>query len=503
MNKYTEDNIILDARNISKRYGGVFALNDVSFSLEKGEILGLCGENGAGKSTLVKILGGYVTPDTGSIKIGSTDIALGQRVDPSLITIVHQELSILPHLSVLDNIMIGLKDNSAFYIRSRYRKKVAQLLEDVGLSHVAPDQLAETLSLAERQLVEIARGLASGAKVLLLDEPTATLSDAEIEKVFSIMRKLRDSGTTLVIISHRLDEVFAITDRVTVFRGGKHIFTKETASVSGPELVTAMLGHEVERGVVRPQRDHGEVLLECKNVSVNRRYGPFDFTCHKGEIVAIVGQLGSGADLFLQTLAGLAPIDSGSILLNKKPISLDTIDDANRYAISYVPEDRAGKGAFLDAPIGVNITSRALAELSNLDIIQKDADTKRAIELAESFTVNSKRNHEAVSTLSGGNQQKVVLGKAVATNPDILLLNEPTRGVDIGARADIYDRLRSRADDGLSIVFYSTDLEEILDFADRIVTVFKGELVNSVIRTETTQEQILEDILHGKGKEAA
>lgn len=394
---------ILTAANISKRYGGVFALNDVSFSLQSGEILGLCGENGAGKSTLVKILGGYVTPDSGTLEIGGMHVELGKRVDPSLITIVHQELSILPHLSVLDNIVIGMKQNGQIYRRGRYISQVEKLLTDVGLEHISPHQLAETLSLAERQLVEIARGLASGAHVLLLDEPTATLSDAEIEKVFSIMKKLKAAGTTLVIISHRLDEVFAITDRVTVFRGGKHIFTRPTKEVSGPELVSAMLGHEVERGVIRPQRACGKLLLDCKNVQVNHGYGPFDFTCHKGEIVAIVGQLGSGADLFLRSIAGLAPINNGQISLNAENIRLDSINDAEKHAISYVPEDRAGKGAFLEAPIGMNLTSRTLGILSKLGVISKSDDIQSAVELASSFTLNPARNHETVSSLSGGN----------------------------------------------------------------------------------------------------
>ena len=494
---------VLAATAISKHYGGVFALNDVSFELEKGEILGLCGENGAGKSTLVKILGGYVTPETGTLVVDGRDIEFGKRVDPSLITIVHQELSILPHLSVLDNIMLGMQDKGFIYLRRRYVDQVRQYLSAVGLDHVEPDQLAESLSLAERQLVEIARGLASGAKVLLLDEPTATLSDAEIDKVFAVMRKLKQNGTTMVIISHRLDEVFAITDRVTVFRGGRHIFTCPTAEITGPELVNAMLGHEVERGVERPPRSRGAMILDCQHVAVRGAYGPLTFTCHKGEIVALVGQLGSGADLLLQTLAGLAPIDEGNILLNGKHVLLNSVASAARQAIAYVPEDRAGKGVFLEAPIAMNLTCRALAELSSLGVISSAKDKTHSHTLATAFTIDPKRNADSVSTLSGGNQQKVVLGKAVATAPDLLLLNEPTRGVDIGARADIYQCLRERADAGLSIVFYSTDLEELLDFADRIVTVFKGQIVSDMPRSEATQQNILHDILHGPDRSAA
>ncbi len=266
---------ILTASHISKRYGGVFALNDVSFSLNKGEILGLCGENGAGKSTLVKILGGYVKPDSGRLTIDGNEIELGKRVDPALITIVHQELSIVPHLSVLDNIMLGIKKSGFWYLRRQHVESVKQHLESVGLAHVSPYQLAQTLSLAERQLVEIARGLASGAKVLLLDEPTATLSDAEIDKVFTIMRRLKAAGTTLVIISHRLDEVYTITDRVTVFRGGEHIFTRDTAQVPSEQLVSAMLGHEVERKAMHPVRPQSQdVCLACENLSLEGQFGP-------------------------------------------------------------------------------------------------------------------------------------------------------------------------------------------------------------------------------------
>ncbi len=498
-----DENNVLVASHVSKRYGGVFALSDVSFSLQKGEILGLCGENGAGKSTLVKILGGHVTPDSGTLTVAGNKIELGKRIDPSLITIVHQELSILPHLSVLDNVMLGMRSKGVLYFRRRYVQQVKQHLAAVGLEHISPFQLASSLSLAERQLVEIARGLASGAQVLLLDEPTATLSDAEIDKVFAVMRKLKAAGTTLVMISHRLDEIFTITDRVTVFRSGQHIFTRATQNLTSPELVSAMLGHDMERRAKRPPRQYGGELLSCHKLAIRDHYGPLDFHCEQGEIVALVGQMGSGADLLLQTLAGLAPQQQGTINLSGQPVHLNSVRDAGQHAISYVPEDRAGKGAFLDAPIGTNLTSRALSALSNKGVIQRRQDTQFAAQLAQAFTLNAKRNQQAVSTLSGGNQQKVVLGKAVATDPKLLLLNEPTRGVDIGARADIYDRLRARADKGLAIVFYSTDLEEILDFADRIVTVFKGQVVRSLAREQASQEGILQDILNGKQQEAA
>ncbi|QND44414.1 sugar ABC transporter ATP-binding protein (plasmid) [Rhizobium lusitanum] len=494
---------MLIATGISKQYGGVFALDNVGFELVAGEIHGLCGENGAGKSTLVKILGGLVEPSSGELTIDGHGVVLGRRIDPSLITIVHQELSILPHLSVLDNIVIGMQDKSMLYLRKRYVARVKHHLSAVGLDHVDPWSRAGGLSLAERQLVEIARGLASGAKVLLLDEPTATLSDAEIEKVFAVMRKLKDGGTTMVIISHRLDEIFAITDRVTVFRSGRHIFTRDTAALTGPELVRAMLGHDVERGVERPVRATGKCRLALEKAEVAGAYEPCDLTFAEGEIVAIVGQLGSGADVILKSLAGLAPLTTGALRIDGRLEELYSIRDAASQAIAYVPEDRAAKGVFLDAPIGVNLTSHSLADLSRGGVISRRRDRKRTRELAEALTIDPRRTLENVSVLSGGNQQKVALGKAIAPAPDVLLLNEPTRGVDIGARADIYDRLRRRADAGLSIIFYSTDLEEVLEFADRVITVFRGKIIRDASRVGLTSESILHDILHGPEKEAA
>lgn len=492
---------VLVAQGLSKRYGGVQALDDVGFDLRVGEIHGLCGENGAGKSTVVKILGGFVTPDSGSVWIDGQPLALGRKVDPQRISIVHQELSIVAHLSVLDNVMLGAREVGPLYRRSMFREAVQRHLAAVGLGQVDIDRAAATLSLAEQQLVEITRGIARGARVLLLDEPTATLSDAEIERVFAVLRKLRDGGTTIVIISHRLEEIFALTDRVTVFRSGRHIFTRDTATLTSAELVRAMIGRDVARGAhagraAQPRKDPPRLRLEGWQLA--GRFGPFDLRFESGEIVALVGQLGSGADALLESMAGLHEGCTGRLELEGRAVALDRIADAYRAGIAYVAEDRAGKGVFLDAPIALNLVSQVLGEVSPGGWVSRRLARERATELAQRFQIDAARLPHEVSTLSGGNQQKVSLGKAVAMRPRLLLLNEPTRGVDIGARSEIYARLTAMTEaEGLSILFYSTDLEEVMEVADRVITIYRGAIVRDARRSELSAGDVLHDMLHG------
>ncbi|WP_339114623.1 sugar ABC transporter ATP-binding protein [Thioclava sp. GXIMD2076] len=497
---------ILSARGLKKSYGGVRALRGMDIDLAAGEIHGLCGENGAGKSTLVKILGGFVMPDEGELGIDGMQIELGTPVDPALLSIVHQELSIIPHLSVLDNVMLGAREVGRIYRREPFRAHVRQVLDSVGLEHVALDALAETLPLAERQLIEIARGIARGAKVLLLDEPTATLSDGEIEKVFAVLRRLKaEKGTTIVIISHRLNEIFALTDRVTVLRSGQHVMTADTSALTNATLVEAMIGHEIKIGEIAPSHARHGVTprLSLNNWSVPGRVAPVSMDVQPGQILALVGQLGSGADALLESLAGLQPA-KGTLSLDGADVTPRNITQAYAAGIAYVSEDRARRGVFLEAPIGTNLVSQILDRVSRKGWIIPAAIREKATGLARGFAIDPARLPHDVSTLSGGNQQKVSLGKAAALGPRLLLLNEPTRGVDIGARSEIYDQLRSLAEaEGLAILFYSTDLEEVLDASDRIVTFYRGAVVRDADRPEMDADAILHDILHGPEKETA
>lgn len=488
----------LVVENLRKNYGGVEALRGVNFELRQGEIHALCGENGAGKSTLVKILGGLVEPTSGTIEVAGEPLRTGRRTDPRLISIVHQELSIIPDLSVLDNVLIGDDGLGEILRRSRYAKNVRARLDQIGLGHIALDTPARALTLGERQLVEIARGVARGARILLLDEPTATLSDAEIQRVFAAVRMLRDQGSTIVFISHRLPEVFELTDRVTVFRNGGHVLTAETASLTRDALVRAMIGHEVAA------RDHrsatvnapGAERIALRRFSIPGRVEPIDLSFGRGEIVAIVGQLGSGADLLIEAIAGLREHD-GDIILDGTPARCRSTREAIAHGIAYVPEDRAGKGVFLDAPIETNITASILARITRLGFLQHGAAASRVKALAQQFTIDARRLTAQVGHLSGGNQQKVAIAKAAALDPRVLVLNEPTRGVDIGARTEIYGQLRAIAETGVTILFFTTDIEEVLEFADRVITVFRGARVSDRPAQDLGMNDILTDIVHG------
>jgi ribose transport system ATP-binding protein len=491
---------VLVAKDLTKRYGGIMALQGLSLNLVGGEIHGLCGENGAGKSTLIKILGGLVRPDSGEVRVDDRVFALGQRTDPRLISIVHQELAIVPTLSVLDNVMLGMGGVSPFYFAGRLRARVRQGLDEVGLGHVSLDALAGTLSLAERQLVEIARGVARQARVLLLDEPTATLSDAEIGRVFTAARLLRDRGTALVFVSHRLDEVFALTDRVTVLRNGEHVLTEMTAALTSRDLVRGMIGRDLVRSRVRAATARPDSLprLAVSSLRCGEMLRPVDLALAPGEILAVVGQLGSGADVLVESLAGLRGAVQGRVAVDGHDIAIGSVGAAMRAGIAYVPEDRAGKGVFLDAPVWMNLTASVMDRFSRGGIMLRAAELQRGRDLAAMFQIDPRRLPSEAATLSGGNQQKVSLGKAAALTPRILILNEPTRGVDIGARSEIYGTLRRLAEQGLAILFYSTDLEEVLELADRVVTIFRGQIVRSIGHEALEADAILHDILRGR-----
>lgn len=492
---------IVQVTGLRKTYGGVQALKGVDFELKPGEIHGLCGENGAGKSTLVKILGGLVEPDEGQILFDGAALRLGKRTDPSCISIVHQELSIVPALSVMDNVLMGNIRVGRIYFRGRYRADVRRQLDSIGLTHLSLDQPASELSLAERQLVEIARCVLHGAKVLILDEPTATLAESEIARVFTAVRWLRDQGTTVVFISHRLNEVFDLTDRITVFRSGERILTAPTVQMDTSSLVLAMVGHEVERrailGTINPYAHVTKLQLD--GFAVAHACLPVNLSVSPGEVVGVVGQLGSGADRLVEAIAGVRP-HSGKLLIDGEVVDIQSPRKAITHGIAYVPEDRAGKGVFLEASIGHNSTASILSRLTRFGRLVHDREREATHELMKSFTLDAKRISSKVSTLSGGNQQKVAIAKAAAASPQILVLNEPTRGVDIGARAEIYSQLRSMSARGLTVVFFSTDFEEVLELADRVITVFRGEIVNDRSIEQCSMTTILMDILHGHGE---
>ncbi|WP_412066933.1 ATP-binding cassette domain-containing protein [Rhizobium sp. SYY.PMSO] len=345
-----------------------------------------------------------------------------------------------------------------------------------------------------------------GARVLILDEPTASLSDAEIQRVFETVRWLRGQGTAVIYISHRLPEIFALTDRVTVFRNGQRVMTKPTGEWTNDELVTEMIGREVSSAhSIRNSAElaAADTVVRLAGLGVPGKFQPVDLSFRKGEIVGLIGQLGAGANAMVETLAGLERHYTGSIGIDGQAVNVTSIAAATRAGIAYVSEDRGGKSLFLGAPIEVNLTAAILDRLNRFGVLALADARQRANDLARRFQIDSRRLPLAASTLSGGNQQKVAIAKSVALEPKVLVLNEPTRGVDVGARTEIYREIQALARQGLVVLFFSTDLEEIRELSQRVITVFRGEIVNDLPVEETTMDSVLGDVVRGPVRRAA
>ncbi|WP_018099114.1 sugar ABC transporter ATP-binding protein [Sinorhizobium meliloti] len=493
-------NPVLDVRNVSKSFWGVQALKGVDFELQRGEIHALCGENGAGKSTLVRIISGLAKPDDGEIHIDGEIQRPGQKTQSHLVSVVYQELSIIPDLTVLENVLLGDPRLKWVFRNARFSDEVRALLDRIGLSDVPLDILARKLTVAEQQLLEICRAVLRRSRVLILDEPTASLSDAEIQRVFETVTWLRNEGTAIIYISHRLPEIFALTDRITVFRNGRRVLTKETSAWDANELVREMIGRDVActgHHGARADFDAAPVAVELSKLCIPGKIQGFDLKVRKGEIVGLIGQLGSGASDAVEALAGLECRYSGSIIVDYEQVLLTSQKRAVEAGIAYVTEDRGSKSLFQGATVQQNITSANLAALSRKGIVDRHATKASATALAHRFQIDSARLNYDIGALSGGNQQKVAIAKSVAVGPKVLVLNEPTRGVDVGARTEIYRELRSLADLGMAVIFFSTDLEEIKELSDRVVTIFKGKVVSDQRAHTLTTDDILSHILRG------
>lgn len=484
----------LKAEGLSKRFGRFAALSEVDFELAAGEVHAIVGENGAGKSTLVKILAGQIDADTGSVTLP------GQKQITLDVAMVHQELTIVPHLSVLDNLMLGHPAVPWVYRRRKFRKLAKEQLELVGLAGCDLDTPAEHLSLAERQLLEIARITARESKVLILDEPTATLTDTEIDRIFSAVRKLVSEGRSVVFITHRFREIFDLCDRVTTMRNGRTIATHTIAETTQTQLIHEMLGKAgtQDRKLIHDASSagFGDVLLQVEKLGLEEAFADVSFEARQGEIVGLVGQLGSGADELARVLGGLRSGFQGRVVLNDQELRLGTPRCALSEGVSYVSDDRAGHGIFLHLPGRVNVTSANLRGVSRRGIIDRRLERKDSERLARLFQLAEGRLEFPVSILSGGNQQKISLAKSIAVNPKILVLNEPTRGVDIGARTEIYGHLRAMAASGVTIVLYTSDLSEAIDVCDTILTVYRGRVVRRTNAHTADQSTLLQDILH-------
>lgn len=487
---------MLTMTRIVKHYGATAVLNEVDLSVNAGEVMALMGENGAGKSTLVKILAGIEAADQGTIEIDGRPVVIRSpgQARTAGVGYVAQELSIIDSLSVAENVFLG--DTSLGIMRSA--SKLAEMakpyLANVGLDYIDPHQPAENYSVAEQQLIEIARLLSRKARIAILDEPTAALSQTEIVRVKAAVRALASEGCAVVYVTHRMPEVFDLAHRVTVLRNGSSFPPMETATLSIDALIGAMLGRQL--GAMFPPRAAriGEEILRLDNCLASGLNAPLTVSLRRGEILALAGQVGSGASIIPRMLAGVTPKISGAMTLEGKPYAPTSISDSLAHKVVYCSDDRKRDGIFAGRSVPENLSAPALDSISRLQFLSRRRENCHVRKIASKFGLDDRYFSRLADNLSGGNQQKVALGKWVGLDPKVLMVEEPTRGVDVGARAEIYRHLRELADGGLSIIFASSDTQEVLGLADRIATFFHGRLVSIVDADEATPESLTRDV---------
>jgi ABC-type sugar transport system ATPase subunit len=490
---------VLSVRGLTKRFGAIAAVKEVSLDLHRGEIRALCGENGAGKSTLIKMLTGVYQPDSGTISLDGQPCAMDSPLQAQRlgIAVVAQELSLCPDLSVLDNIWLGSMDVPFLHRRAELRRRAQEALLLLGAEHIGIDTLVSTLTMGERQMVEIARMLTRNAGILLLDEPTATLSDSEIEKIFAALKALKREGHSVIYISHRLAEIFRICDSVTVLRNGELVATCKVVDIDRKALIEMMLGRAFDD--MYPEHFHveGESILEINDLAIPAVVNKFSLNVLKGDIVFIAGQVGSGAEGVIRAIAGLVYDASGSLRMNKELLRFGSPQVSIGHEVMFVSGERAEEGIFRARSVLENLVATRLAAHSRFGFINPRALDAEAVEFAGRVGVDPQRLHSRADELSGGNQQKLAIGRCLGrTKPGVIVMIEPTRGIDVGARAEIYQLMRDFCAQGYGLLVASTDLEEVIGVADVIVTMYRSRQVGCYRGKEITMQRIVADITH-------
>jgi rhamnose transport system ATP-binding protein len=487
---------LLRLTGVSKSFGGVRALKDVSFDLSPGEVHALVGENGAGKSTLIRIVAGAVAPDAGVVEIGSCPV---EEFDPLAsraggVAVVYQHPTLFPDLSVAENIALALEPPGAWR-RIRWAERLArakQLLARIG-SAIDPRVEARTLSVPEQQLVEIAKAVGSDAKIVILDEPTASLGDREVENLFRVIREMKGKGVGIVYVSHRLDELPRIADRVTALRDGSVVGTRPMADVSRADLIRLMVGRDVAAVYPKKAVPIGDVALDVRNLS-SRAAGVHgvSLSVRAGEILGLAGLVGAGRTELARVLFGLTPADGGEIRLTGKAVRIESPAVAARLGLAYVPEDRRKHGVIPDLPVAANVTLAVLRSVTRHGFLDARKERELSEGLVRRLGVKTASVDEPVGNLSGGNQQKVSLARWLAADPKVLILDEPTQGVDVGAKAEIHALMGDLAAKGLAILMISSEMPEVLALSDRVAVMHSGTLIGTLDRAEATQERVLD-----------
>lgn len=492
----------LAVRQVSKRYGGVQALDSVSFELRAGEIMALLGENGAGKSTLVKVLAGLVDPDDGELFIDGAPVTLypAAASQAAGVAVVHQEFSSVPSLTVAENLALGAAGRTGrVWWPPTLARRARPLLDRVGLGHIDPRQRVETLSVAEQQLLEIARVLARDAKVLIFDEPTAALSDREITRVLNTILSLAAEGRSIIYVTHRLPEVFHIADRATIVRNGRTREAIRIQDVTPDAVISMILGRQLNH-IYPPRRPvpDGDIVLDVADVLAEGLRSPVRLQLRSGEILGLAGQLGSGCSAVTRTLAGMIPTTAGRVALFGTDITGSSHARRIRHGIAYCSDDRKLDGMFADKPVSHNMSSPWLSSIAKGGWLLRRKELAQAQHYAAAFAVDVGRMSSPVGVLSGGNQQKVALGKWLGINPTVVLVEEPTRGVDVGARSEIYSQLRDLSDQGTAVLVVSSDTSELHGLCDRVATFYRGAMTQLRDSAEWSEDELVLEIMHNR-----
>jgi ribose transport system ATP-binding protein len=487
--------LLVEMTDISKSFPGVLALDGARFELRPGEVHALVGENGAGKSTLMKVLGGIYHRDAGTVKVKGQEVEINSpRAAQDLgISIIHQELNLMGHLTVAQNVFIGREPRRGILLDDKaLNRKTAELFEELHL-HLDPTARVSRLAVAQQQMVEIAKALSYNSDVLIMDEPTAALTETEIEELFRITRHLRERGHGIVHISHRLEELKQITDRVTVMRDGRYVDTVNTADAGIQQIISMMVGRTVfEATPELPDAVDPTIVLEVSGLNRGRQVRDVSFQLHRGEILGVAGLVGAGRTEVMRAIFAADQPESGTITINGQPANIRTPSDAVQHGIAYLSEDRKRYGLALGMDVEVNTVLASLSRFANrLGWVRTGATRKQAQEQVTALAIKTPGIAQRVKNLSGGNQQKVVIAKWLTADTDILIFDEPTRGIDVGAKSEIYRLLNDLAKQGKSIIMISSELPEILRMSHRILVMCEGRITGELTSAEATQEKIM------------
>jgi ribose transport system ATP-binding protein len=487
--------LALEMRHITKTYPGVRALEDVSFEVRPGEVHALVGENGAGKSTLMKILAGAQPKDSGDIFLSGQPVHIDspQKAMDLGVSIIYQEFNLVPYLNAAENIFLGREPRAAlpgFVDFGTMYRESQQIIDrlGVGLNVRTP---VNRLSIAQQQMVEIAKATSRKSRIIVMDEPSATLTEHELQSLFDLIRQLKAEGVAVVYISHRLEEIFEICDRVTILRDGHWIATDDVKNLKREDIIRLMVGRELTQMIPKEAAEIGEPALRVKNLSRKGVLHDISLTVHKGEVLGLAGLVGAGRTELARAVFGADPFDSGSVELFGRPVKVKSPQDAIRMGIGLVTEDRKAQGLVLGMVVRENITLANLQALSVLNFIQAGREREVARKFVSDLTVKTPTIEQTVQNLSGGNQQKVVLAKWLFTDSKVLLFDEPTRGIDVGAKTEIYQLMNALARRGVAIVMISSELPEILGMSDHILVMHEGRIAGELSRAEATQEKIM------------